>query len=276
MDNLSWTGTSGLTLHAQCWSANHPPKAVIALVHGAGEHIGRYAHVAHFFNERNIALMGYDQQGHGQSGGRRGHIVSADSLLNDAGLLLDAVHQRFPGVPVFLWGHSMGGNVALNYLLRKKTTLAGAVISSPWIQLAFRPPAVKVWAGKLVSRLAPALSLANGLDTGFLSRDPEVVKAYEADPLVHDKVTAGGGTLLMHLAEYLDTAVADLPLPLLLVHGSADKITSAEATRAFALRAKGDVTFREWPGLYHELHNEPEKETYLRFVFEWMAEKGKW
>ncbi len=275
MDNLSWQSTAGLKLHAQCWSPSTPAKAVVALVHGMGEHIGRYEHVAQFFNNRGIALLAYDQQGHGQSEGARGNIVSAASLLDDVGLLLAEAQKRFRGKPVFLYGHSMGGNAVLNFALRNQPAVAGIIATSPWIQLAFRPSAIKVWAGRLVNRLAPTLSLTNELDTLYLSHDPEVVKAYNADPLVHNKITAGGGVVLLDLAQKLNTIIAALNAPLLITHGSDDHLTSEPASLAFALRAKGDVTFREWPGMYHELHNETEKEVYLNFLHEWMTEKGR-
>lgn len=273
MENLSWQSATGLKLHAQCWTPTTPPKAVIALVHGMGEHIGRYEHVAQFFNGQGVAVLAYDQQGHGKSEGARGHLVSATSLLEDVGLLLQEAAKRFPGKPVFLYGQSMGGNVVLNHALRYKPTIAGVIATSPWIQLAFKPPALKVLAGRLVSRISPALSLASGLDTQFLSHDPAVVKAYNEDPLVHGKISAGAGVVLLDLAQNLDTAVAELSTPLLITHGSGDKITSHAASYQFALRAKGDVTFREWPGLYHELHNEPEKDTYLNFLYGWIFEK---
>jgi acylglycerol lipase len=273
MDNLSWQSATGLKLHAQCWTPPTPVKAVIALVHGMGEHIGRYEHVAHFFNKNGIAVMAYDQQGHGKSEGARGHIVSAASLLDDVGLLLAEVQKRFPGKPVFLYGHSMGGNAVLNYALRNQPAVAGVIATSPWIQLAFKPQAIKVWAGRWVKRLVPSLSLSNDLDTLFLSHDPEVAKAYNADPLVHNKITAGGGVVLLDLALNLDKAVASLNAPLLITHGSDDHITSEPASRAFAMRAKGDVAFREWPGQYHELHNELIKDVYLNFLYSWMTEK---
>ncbi|MCC6412429.1 MAG: lysophospholipase [Saprospiraceae bacterium] len=273
MDNLSWQSATGLKLHAQCWAPSMPVKAVVALVHGMGEHIGRYEHVAQFFNQKGIAVIAYDQQGHGKSEGTRGHIVSVTSLLDDVGKLLGEVEKRFPGKPVFLYGHSMGGNAVLNFALLNKPKVAGIIATSPWIQLAFKPSTIKVLAGRLVNRISPTLSLVSGLDTQFLSHDPAVVKAYNEDPLVHGKISAGGGVVLLDLAQKLDTAVAELGSPLLLTHGSGDKITSHAASYQFALRAKGDVTFREWPGLYHELHNELEKESYLNFLYAWMVEK---
>lgn len=273
MENLSWKSAAGLKLHAQCWTPSTPAKAVVALVHGMGEHIGRYEHVARFFNQQGFAVLAYDQQGHGKSEGARGHIVSAASLLDDVGLLLEEAGKRFPGKPVFLYGQSMGGNAVLNFALRNKPAVAGIIATSPWIQLAFKPPSIKVWAGRLVNRLTPTLSLANELATQYLSRDPAVVKAYNEDPLVHRKITAGGGVVLLGMAQNLDKTVAELGVPLLITHGSGDKITSHAASYAFAMRAKGDVTFREWPGMYHELHNEPEKDVYLNFLYSWMVEK---
>ncbi len=273
MKELSWQNAEGLTLYAAHWPVDNP-RAVIALVHGVGEHIGRYAHLAKWFNNHQVAVLGYDHQGHGRSAGKRGHVRHLDAYLDDVGLLLSESRRLYPGVPVFLYGHSMGGNLTLNYVLRRHPKgLAGHIATGPHIRLAFEAPALKIFAGKLLRRFMPALSLPTGLASHFLSHDPAVVQAYKADPLVHDQLSASAGLAVLEGAAWLNEYSGDYPLPLLLQHGAGDKITSAHATKEFASRLHGDVTFHEWPDLYHEIHNEKEQEQVFELTLHWMEKE---
>ncbi|MFN4081735.1 MAG: lysophospholipase [Saprospiraceae bacterium] len=258
MQDFSFVNANKQLLIGRDWPVD-TPMAVLALVHGQGEHCGRYAHVAEWFNTRGIALMGFDQQGHGRTKGPRGAAHSLNSLLDDIGLFVEQVKARYPDTPVFLYGHSMGGQLALNYLLRRPSELKGGIITSPWISLAFEPPKLKVLAGKLLFRLTPMLHLPNGLAVRFISRDPEVVKAYQSDPLVHNKIGVGAAMALLEGAEWLQQYAGSSPLPVLLMHGGDDRITSCKASADFASRV-ANVTWREWPDLYHEMHNERAKE----------------
>lgn len=271
MNELSWNNAEGLRLHAVHWPANDA-RAVILLIHGQGEHIGRYAHVAQWYNARSIAVVGYDQQGYGRSEGRRGHAKNLDALLNDVGQALDETRRLYPGVPLFLYGHSMGGNVVLNFLFRRRPAVSGVVATGPWVRLAFQAPALKVVAGRFLRHVLPNLRLPNGLAVHFLSHDPDVVAAYQRDPQVHNLLSAGAGIALLEGANWLDRYTGDTPVPLLLMHGGADKITSAPATRELAARLTGGVIHREWPDLYHEIHNEPEKEEVFAFTLAWMEQ----
>ncbi|MDO8366884.1 MAG: lysophospholipase [Saprospiraceae bacterium] len=274
MEQLHWINAEGLQLYAANWSVNNP-RAVIALVHGQGEHIGRYDFVARWFNEHGIALIGYDQQGYGRSQGKRGHAINLDVLLNDIGLLLEKTCHMYPNLPVFLLGQSMGGGLVLNYVTRRKPELAGLIALAPWIRLAFEAPALKIVAGKILKRFMPTLTLPTGLAAHFLSHEEAVVKAYKSDPLVHDKLSAAAGIALLEAAKWLDLWAGEFNIPVLLQHGGDDKITSADATRRFFERAKGDVTHREWAGLYHEIHNEKEKEEVHEYTLKWIESKIK-
>ncbi len=270
MKGLHWKNAEGLTLFATEWPVEKP-KAVIALLHGQGEHIGRYRPVAEWFNQHQIAVLGYDHQGYGRSEGNRGHAKNLEVLLDDIGLLLDKTRQQYPGTPLFLYGHSMGGGLALNYVTRREPDLTGLIVTSPWIRLAFEAPVLKVLAGKLMRHILPKLALPTGLNPSSISRDEAVVQAYITDPLVHDKLSAAAGIALLEAGEWLDQWAGTFKIPVLLLHGGADQLTSAPATNAFAGRVKGDVTHREWPGLYHEIHNEPEQEEVFESMFEWIG-----
>jgi len=272
MKEFNWKNAEGLNLYGVNWQIENPV-AVIALVHGQGEHLGRYQHLARWFNARNIAVVAFDQQGHGKSDGTRGHAANLDAFLNDIGQFLEGVQQRYSGLPLFLYGHSMGGQLTLNYTLRRKPNITGLIVSAPWIRLAFEAPAIKVMVGRLLKRFMPNLTLPTGLTANFVSRDPAVVKAYVNDPLVHARVSAAGGIALLEGADWLNHFAGAMPVPTLLMHGTGDKLTSSAATREFVSRVTGDVTHHEWPGFYHEIHNEVEQEQVFEFTYNWLKTK---
>jgi alpha-beta hydrolase superfamily lysophospholipase len=271
LTDVTWTSTDGLPLVGRCWEPETEPRAVVCLVHGLGEHCGRYAHVAAALNEAGYAVLACDQRGHGRSGGKRGFIASYDALMDDIGLLLAQAALRFAGKPRFLYGHSLGGNEVINYALRRKPDLAGVVSTSPGLRTAFKPPALQLAAGRLMNRLWPAFTMPNGLELAAISRDPAVVAAYQADPLVHDRLSARLGIELLQSGEWAIAHAAAFPVPLLLMHGTADRLTSHQASQEFAAKAP-NCTLKLWEGLYHETHNEPEKDEVIGFVIDWMSE----
>jgi len=274
MQHIEFTqqAPDGIQFYFQGWQPETPPKAVVCLVHGLGEHSGRYAHVAAALNAAGYALFGFDLRGHGKSDGLRGHTPSYDTLLDDIGRLLDEAAARYPGLPRFLYGQSLGGNLVLNCALRRKPAIAGVVATSPWLRLSSAPPAARMTLGRVMNRLLPAFVQSSGLDPTGLSRDPEVVRAYKVDPLVHDRLSARLGMAAIEAGEWALAHAAEFPLPLLLAHGSADKLTSATASAEFANKVPGDCTFKLWDGFYHETHNEPEKAEVLSFMIDWLQQ----
>ncbi|NOZ00068.1 MAG: alpha/beta hydrolase [Chloroflexi bacterium] len=273
-DEWKFQTNDGLNLFARSWTPERQPKAAVCLVHGHGEHIGRYAHVAAALNEAGYALLGFDLRGHGQSDGTRGHTPSYDALLDDITTFLAQAEERYPGLPRFLYGHSMGGNLVLNYALRRKTDLKGVIATGPWLRLAFEPPAIQVFLGKTMNKIFPGFVQTSGLETAALSRDPAVISAYENDPLVHDKISARLFVSMYESGLWALEHAAEFPLPLLLMHGSADRLTSAEASRQFAETAGENVTLRIWDGWYHEIHNEPEKAQVFESIIRWLDEQS--
>ncbi len=250
------------------------PKGVVCLVHGLGEHSGRYAPLAAALNGAGFAVHAFDLRGHGKSGGKRGHTPSYDALLDDITCLLDDAEKKFPRAPLFLYGHSLGGNLVINYILRRPVErLTGAVATGPWLRLAFEPPAYKVWLARTVGRLLPCLLQPNGLDPAMLSHDPEIVRAYVEDPLVHDRISSALFLGAYEAGLWALEHAADLPVPLLLMHGAADQLTSPKASEEFCQRAGKRCTFRAWDGLYHEIHNEPQKEEVYRTVIAWLESR---
>jgi len=272
-----WKSRDGVQFYARGWEPQaSTPKGVVCLVHGHGEHVGRYDHVGEALSAAGYALLGFDQRGHGRSAGQRGHIPSYEALLDDIALLLEQAMNRYPALPLFLYGHSMGGNEVINYALRRKPALSGVIATGPWLRLAFEPPALKVALGRMMNRIFPAFAQKSGLETAALSRRPDVVRAYESDPLVHDLISARLFVEMYTAGLWALEHAPDFPLPLLLMHGSADRLTSAEASREFAQRAGGQVTLRIWEGGYHEIHNEPERGEVFQTIIAWLdAHRGK-
>ena len=180
----------GLKLQGKKWIPSSTPKAVVCLVHGLGEHCGRYGHVAEAFNNAGYALMAFDLRGHGRSGGKRGHARSYTVLMDDIFQLLETVKEQYPDLPVFLYGHSLGGNLVIHYALRRLPKLAGIIASAPLFRTAVKPPAWKIKLLRAMYGVWPSLTVSNGLETAALSRDAGVLQAYRDDPLVHERVSA--------------------------------------------------------------------------------------
>lgn len=261
----------GLELYAHAFPPADEPKAVICMVHGHGEHVERYEHVAAALNKAGYALIGFDNRGHGQSDGKRGHTPSYEAMLDDVETFVAEVNAYYPDLPCYMYGHSMGGNLVLNYLLRRKPACKGAIVTGPWIKLAFEPPAIQVFLGQTMNKIFPGFIQASGLETAALSRDPDVVHAYETDSLVHNKISARLFVGMYESGLWSLAHANEISIPVLLMHGSADRITSAEASRDFAEKAGDKVTLKIWDGLYHEIHNEPEKDEVFKTITDWLA-----
>lgn len=269
-DEFKFKTFDGLQLFGQSWQPESQPQAVICLVHGLGEHSGRYTHVAAQITQAGYTLISFDLRGHGKSEGPRGHTPSYEALMQDISSLLEVANKQFPQLPSFLYGHSLGGNLVLNYVLRYKPQLKGVIVTDPWLCLAFKPSASKIILGKIANKIYPSFSQSSGLDTKALSHDSEVVHAYENDPLVHDHISARMFIGIYQSGQWALEHALEFPLPLLLMHGGADKIISIEASKEFANKIPEKCTFKIWDGLYHEIHNEPEKEEVFKFLIDWL------
>ncbi len=271
----SWTDQQGLKFYSKGWEPDRKPKAVVALVHGLGEHIGRYANLGQAFSNAGYAVMGFDLRGHGQSGGLRGHTPSVDAYLQDIDLLLEHVHARYPGLPTFLYGHSLGGILVLNYGLRRKPDLSGVVVTGAALHSALESQPVKVMMAKVLGAIAPTTLIPSGLVTSALSRDPAVEPAYLSDPLVHDRVSLGFGKVMIAVTKWTLEHASEFPLPLLLMQGTEDQIALPSSSKEFAAALGGKAKLVLWDHLYHELHNEPEKAQVLQTAIDWMDERLK-
>ena len=266
----SWINGEGLSFLSRSWEPDGAPRGVLILVHGLGEHTGRYEPVGRWLANRRYALAGFDMRGHGLSSGPRGHTPDYESLLNDVSTFVEQGRLRFPKSPLILYGHSLGGNVVLNFALRRQADVRAVIAASPWIRVAFEPPRSKLVLAQVLDRVAPAFTQEWGLDTEDLSHDAQAVDAYDQDPLVHGRISARLFVAVSAAGRWALEHAGNFPLPLLLMHGSADQVTSPEATEEFASRAGRQVTWRRWEGLFHELHNEVSRDEVLSFVVAWL------
>ncbi|OQW86253.1 MAG: hypothetical protein BWK78_10275 [Thiotrichaceae bacterium IS1] len=215
--------------------------------------------------------MGLNWRGHGTATGPRGHAPSYLAIMADLDLFLIVMQQHYPSVPIFLYGHSLGGNLVINYALRYHPTIAGIIATAPALRPAFQPAKWKLWLANLLYHLWPSFSFPAELDLSALSHDSNIVQQYRQDPLIHGRLSARLGLDILATGEWALQHANELTLPLLLMHGEADRITSAEASSEFAHQAGRRCTLKLWEGLYHEIHNEPESEAILVYLVNWLA-----
>lgn len=245
------------------------PRGTFVLVHGLGEHSGRYAHVIDFLRRAGFSVVAYDQRGHGRSPGARGALPRPDALLTDLADVIDAADIEGK---LLLFGHSMGGAVAARFVAERRRNVEGLVLSSP--ALANALSATDKLRLAIGERLAPNLPVRNGLDATKISHDPHIVESYLSDPLVRDKVTPRLARFILDAGQYAREHAATWSVPTLLLWAGDDHLVDANGSRAFAAAAPRDlVTAQELPGLYHEIFNEaePARSDVFGLLRDWLA-----
>jgi acylglycerol lipase len=259
--------TGGLILFEQWWQPASEPRAVFAIVHGYAEHSGRYDWTGRQLAARGHAVEAVDLRGHGRSTGERVMVNSYTDYHDDVDRFLDRVRARHPGKKVFLFGHSMGGGVVASYVVAKKPALDGFVISGAGI-------APRRSAAAEVRPAAPPAPAAapRPLPADTISRDPAVVAAYENDPLVFRGIaTAGRAAAFGASRELVQNGIGNVTLPLLVLHGTGDKLANyRNGIELYARIGSPDRTLKLYEGLYHEVLNEPEKDTVMADLIEWL------
>lgn len=266
---------AGLSLQGYHWPSNaDSARAAIVIVHGLGEHSGRYDHVGSYFIELGYEVFAFDHEGHGNSEGKRGAIRNWPMAVASINSALAAIRQRLPTphLPVVLYGHSLGGLYSLDYLTGRAEAmqLTAAVVTSPPLALSFTPSPWLVKAANTLKRIAPNVTKSNELDATALSQDAGVVSMYQVDPLVHDQVSILLGADMLTHGKRLTAAGYHGDVPLLLMHGTKDGVTHPGGTSTFAEASTGPVSLELWDGGYHELHNEPYKEQVLHYIAMWL------
>ena len=245
-------------------------KAVIVLVHGMGEHSKRYERfVIPFFNQNSIGVITFDQFGHGLTEGIRGHNPGFEAVLDCVDVMIDKAFEVFGKKPILLYGHSMGGNVVINYALKRNNNLKGIIVTSPFLRLAFTPPAWKIFLGKVLQKIMPSITMGNEVDVEALSRDKNEVELYKSDPLVHDKVSPNYSIVFMETGEWAIENADKMNIPMLLMHGTGDKLTSWKASEEFRDKGGKNVELYLFKDAYHELHNELVKNEVIEKMIDW-------
>ncbi|WP_238915591.1 alpha/beta hydrolase [Clostridium sp. YIM B02555] len=246
-------------------------EAVVCLVHGLGDHSGWFTDLLNFFASSNFAVLTFDLRGHGKSDGKRGHIPSYEALMKDISLLLNIAKRNFNGVPIFLYGHSFGGNQVLNYTLRYRPDISGIIVSAPWLSLYSNPSKIKLYFTFFMSKIRPSFIVDNVVEGSNLSHNPDIAVNQKNDPLVHNFVSASLFTNAYKAGEWAIDNASNLDIPLLLFHGDSDKITSHVASEAFIKKAPSNLaTFKLWKGLYHSLHNEISNRDIFVNILNWI------
>jgi acylglycerol lipase len=269
------------TIYYQCWLPDGQPRAVLLVVHGIGEHGGRYMNVVNYLIPRGYAVYAIDHIGHGKSDGAREYVERFEDYIDTLKVFFDMICVAHPGAvpsgkwqpnrPIFMLGHSLGGLIGTVYLLDHQAGLAGAIISGPAVKVPDNISPVTVALGKFFSTVMPKFGLV-GLSADGVSRDPAVVQAYVDDPLVFTgKTPARSAAEMLKAMQRVGAQAARITLPILILQGSEDKLVDPRgAQMLYDKVGSADKTYKLYEGLYHEVHNEPEHDRVLGDVGEWL------
>jgi alpha-beta hydrolase superfamily lysophospholipase len=264
------TGAQQMQIYVQSWVPDAPVRGMVALVHGFGEHSSRYNYLADALTGHGYAVFALDHRGHGRSPGRRGHVERWDDYLGDVGALLQMARLAEPALPLFLFGHSLGGLIVLSYAIQHGEGLSGVIASAPLLAPAKVSP-VLVYAARILSSIKPDFGMDTGVDASTISRDPAEVQRYANDPLVHSQATARFGTEVEKAQAWTQAHAGELRVPVLIYHGDADPLVPIAGSRTFfANLTVADKQLIEWPGGYHESHNDLDRKAVFVALLAWL------
>lgn len=268
-------GRGGVEIFVQTWLPVGAIRAVVAIVHGIGEHSGRYDYVVRRMVDSGLAVTALDNRGHGRSGGVHGHIDSFADYREDVHNFIRDASLRFPNTFLFLYGHSLGGLIVTDYVLFHPEGIDGLIVSGHPLRPTGAAKPILIFLARLLSRYRPRTTFDLGLDDNMLSRDPAVVKSYRDDPLVHRGVTARWGTESLAAVDRVRARAGEIRMPLLVLHGAADRINSAEGSRELVeLASSVDKKLIVYPGGYHEPHNDIDQDRVASDVIHWILERS--
>jgi acylglycerol lipase len=261
----------GLNLYEQRWQPGKQPKAVIVIIHGYAEHSGRHVHVADYLVNHGYTVETFDLRSHGRSEGKNTHIRSFDEFLSDVDLFLKRVKERHPNKNLFLLGHSMGGTIAVLFAITRKPDLKGIILTGATLKISDEISPFLVRISSILGKLVPKLPTIK-IDCNAISRDPEVVKKYDNDPLVYrGGIPARTGAEFTRATKLIQKQMEFVTLPLLILSGTADRLSDPEGSKQLYEQAQSkDKTLKLYDGFYHEILNEPEKKKVLADIVEWL------
>jgi alpha-beta hydrolase superfamily lysophospholipase len=270
----NFDGVGGVRIVYDVWTPDTPPRAVVVLSHGLGEYARRYDHVAQRFGEAGLVTYALDHRGHGRSGGKRMLVRDITEFTADFDTLVGIAKREHPGLKCVVLGHSMGGGIVFAYGVERPDNYDLMVLSGPAVAAQDLVNPMMAFTAKGLGVLLPGLPVQE-LDESLISRDPAVVEAYRTDPLVyHGRVPAGIGRALLQVGETMPRRAPALTAPLLVVHGSDDRLIPIDGSRRLVeCVGSTDVELKVYPGLYHEVFNEPERDQVLDDVVSWITER---
>ncbi len=248
------------------------PIAVVIIIHGIGEYAARYDKIAEIFNNENIAVLSMDLRGHGLSGGIRGHASPRTAVMNDIDTLIEFTENKYGPKPIFVYGHSMGGNISLDYrrIGPNRNKPEGYIITGPWLILVKKVPWLLERFVEIASKIKPEMTMDTGLDASNLAHIDKEVSDYIKDPLVHKKISIMTAVDCMNASKSILANKCKNGKSILIMHGTNDKICSIEGSRKVKEIEGDNATLVEWEGLYHEIHNEKERESVIKTEIDWI------
>lgn len=269
VEPVAWhSEDGGLNVVGKYWPTQNA-RAMVVIVHGTGDHIGRFEWLANQLNQRGYAVFGSDWRGNGLSEGKRGYVDSFEVLLNDLQLVIDRAAER-SSAPMFLYGQSFGGLKSIYFAMRRNSCVAGIIASSPALKIAIDPPLWKLLIGRTVGKFFPKISLPTGIHVEQLTHDAEAQHVFREDRLRHNQICGRTFFSMIETGQWVLSHANQLKVPTLLMHGDQDTVTNYLATRQFAESNPAFCEFKSWDGMRHELHNEIEKVNVVNFVSEWI------
>ena len=269
LDESFITSCKGYALHKVEWMPEEKPRAIMVVVHDIGDHVLRFQNLANYFISEGIGVIGIDLRGHGKSAGARGRACY-DELLRDLSDLIKYTEKSYPYIPKIIYGNGLGGNLAMLYAIKQKVPIYGLIAASPWIRSYYNLASLLKAGSNIMMKIFPSLTISNGLNPKYLTHDLVNNKRYDEDSLVHRRISPRLLKEVNDAGEIILKNRHRCNVPLLLMHGSSDKVTSWRASAEFSEYTSEKTTFKLWEGDYHELHNEFDKEKIFEYILQWI------
>lgn len=266
------TTTDKKKLYCKHYMPAGKPRAILLLLHGFGAHSGRFTSFIHFLVNQQLGVVVYDQRGHGKSDGVRGYALSIGKFSEDLAQVTSIIEETYKGIPLFCYGHSFGATVLLNHCTSTPCSYSGVIVASTWFRLANQPSELKMLLAKCC-RFIPVAAARTGIEPAYISRNENDVCQYLNDALVHDKLTGKLFLEIVRTGKRLSGSLYKINIPILVMHGTNDLITSPDASEKFVLNASHLTTFKLWKGYYHELHNDLDNDKVFDYVNNWLTNK---
>ena len=267
-----WNTFNETSIWVREWIPDNPPDLIILMIHGLGEHSGRYEQWAERFVEEGIAFIAPDLRGHGKSPGSRGHVSSFSFFLKDISYISQNIRNKFQDIPIIIYGHSLGANIALNYVIKNNCEFEGTIASSPWLKLTNALSGLEVMLARICSKIIPRCRIGNRIKPSYLTRDATILNDIKENNLIYPKISFK----LLYQAYisgiFASTSIYKINCPMLLMHGEADKVTSFKASNDFVQNAGNFTRFVTFKDGHHELHNDIIKDDVFKTVIQWIKE----